>query len=246
MNEKRLGTKKDSLDVIDRATNDWHQIVQRWKDVTVAEGRSVVENYTNGRVALICYLDFSVPGSDFGSVLPSGNPLGKSKLRATLVFQANLPQPLPLKMVDEKLVLVLNVESVQGPDGISIPSLVGLYDIHDEVSDPFGGLIFESAIHGGYKFVPCVFYRELGVLGSLPGSREFYVVGDEIESRSEVVQRISNDAHEFFWNGFARHELERVVSSMEVSFNEHSVRVRIDESQKTAHVSDVLFGPLNL
>lgn len=246
MNEEKLGLQKLSFDTKDSAVDEYRQIVQRWEDVTAAEGQSVCENYANGRFALICDLNLSLPGGEFGNMIRRGSPFRKFKYLASAVFVANAPNPLKFHIRDKQPMFVLDVKSVQGPDGFSIPSLVGLYDIHDEVDDPFGGLIFESAMDGCYKFIPGVVHRKLGMSGPLSVSGEFYVVGDEIESGAQIMERVSSDAHELFWHGFTRLELERVVASIRVSLNEDSVRMSVDAYQNTVQISDVLLGPLNL
>ncbi len=226
--------------------DEYREIVQRWKDVATCEGQSVCENYTDGRFAIICDFNFSLSGGKFKRVLPGGGPLGKLEYSASLVFVADVPNPFEMHMGDKQPVLVLNVENVQGPDGLSIPSLVGLYDIHDEIYDPFRGLMFESAVDGGYKFIPSVAYRKLSVLRPLSCSAELNIIGDKIESGAQVMQSISDDAHKFLWHGCTRIELERIVTSIRVSFNRESVRAGIDSHQKAIQISDVLFGPLDL
>jgi hypothetical protein len=226
--------------------DECRQIAQRWKDMAAAEGQSVSENYANGRFAIICDFNFSPSGGEFGRVLSSGSPLRKLEHLATLVFVAKVPQPFEMHMGNKQPVLVLNVESVQGPDGIAIPSLVWLYDIHDEIDDPFGGLMFESAVNGDYKFIPSIAYRKLSVLRPLACGTELNIIGNKIESGAQVVQSVSDDAHKFPWHGCTRLELERIVASFRISFNEDSVRASVDAHQETTDVSDVLFGPLDL
>jgi hypothetical protein len=75
---------------------------------------------------------------------------------------------------------------------------------------------------------------------------ELDIVGDKIESGAQVVQSVSSDTHELFWNGFTRLELERVVTSIGISLDKNGVRVSVDADQNSVQVSDVLFGPLNL
>ena len=204
------------------------------------------ENYADGRFAIICDLNFSPPGGESGCVLSCSGPLRKLEYLATLVFVANVSEPFEMYMRDKQPMLVLDVESVQGPDGFPIPSFVGLYDIHDEVDDPFGGLMYESAINGGYKFIPSVAYRKLSVLRPLACMTELNVIGNKIESGAQVMKGISDDAHKFPWHDCTRVELERIVTSIKVSLNEDSVRVCVDAHQKSVQISDVLFGPLDL
>ena len=206
------------------------------------------ENYANGRIALICDLNFSLPGEEVGHVLSRSSPLWDYKNFATLVFVANVSNPLPLQMGDQQPVFVFNVESVQGPDWASIPSFVGLYDLHDEVDDPFGGLMYKSAIDGVYKFIPSVAHRKLGVVGSLSSGSKLNIVGDKIESSSEIMQSVTNNAHEFFWHGLTKLELERITAGARVTFNPNGVKVTLDDfaNQKSIQISDVLFGPLDL
>jgi hypothetical protein len=179
-------------------------------------------------------------------MVTGGSPLREFKLFATLIFVADAPKPLEFNMGDKQLVFVLNVESVKGPDGLAIPSLVGLYDIHDKVDDPFGGLMFESAIDGCYKFIPCIAYRKLSVLRPLSCMAELNIIGNKIEGGAQIMQRVSSDTHELFWNGFTRLELEKIAASIRISLDKDRVRVCVDAGQNSVQVSDVLFGPLNL
>lgn len=207
---------------------------------------SVGEAYANGRFAVIRDLNFSLFREESWQHLPRSGDLGEFEFLSTLVFVTNVPHPVEFHARDKQPVLVRNVESVQGPDGISDPSLVGLYDIHDEVDDPFGGLIFESAIHGVYKFIPSFVYRKLCVYRPLSGGLEFEVAGDVIERGAQIMQTVSDNAHKFPWHGYSLFELEQIIASIRVGFNEDSVRVSVDPRQKITQVADVLFGPLNL
>jgi hypothetical protein len=244
------GSEKDPFDAENSAVNECRQIAQRWKNMVAAHGQSASEKYAKACFALICDPNLSLPGGEFGGVLPRGSPLRKFKHVATLVFVANVPNPLKLHIGDKQSVLVLDIEPVQGPNGFAISSLVGLYDIHDEVNDPFRGLIYESAsaIDGCYKFIPSPAYREIGVIRPLSSRSEFDVTGNEVQSSSEIMQSVSNDAHEFSWHGFTKPELERIVAGIKVSLNVNSVKVSLDEfaHEKTTQVLDVLLGPLDL
>ena len=62
------------------------------------------------------------------------------------------------------------------------------------------------------------------------------------------MQSISNDAHEFFWHGLTKLELERITAGVKVALNPNGVKVTLDgfANQKSIQVPDVLFGPLNL
>jgi hypothetical protein len=186
---------------------------------------------------------------EVGHVLARSGPLWNYKNLATFVFVANVPNPLPLQMGDQQPVLVFNVESVLMPRLEShLQSLVGLHNIHDVVDDPFGGLMFESAIDGIYKFIPGVEHRKLRGSCPLPGNSKFNVIGDKIESSSEIVQSVSNDAHGFFWHGLTKLELERVTASVKVAFKLNGVKAALDvfADQKSTQISDVLSGPLDL
>src|ERR1017187_2821644 len=94
-------SRKYSLNVRDSAVNEYRQIVQRWEDMTTAEGQSVSENYANGRFAIICDFNFSPPGGEFGGAPSSGGPFWKLKHLASLVFVANVAPPFEMHMRDK-------------------------------------------------------------------------------------------------------------------------------------------------
>jgi hypothetical protein len=53
--------------------------------------------------------------------------------------------------------LVFNVESVKSPEGLSYPSLVWLYRIHNEVEDCFGAFCFNPPLQAAT--IPCLVSR---------------------------------------------------------------------------------------
>lgn len=239
-------TQENRFNVIDRTSHHALQIAQRWKDVVAAERCTLSENYVEGRFALICNLEISFSGREDGFSYSQTGHFGNGKCATSLVYVANLPDPMKVRIADKDPVFIFDVEVMNGPDLEPISSLVGLYDIADEVNDPFGGLMFESAVNGGYKFIPSIAHRKLGVRSSFSGSGELYVVGNVIESSPEVVKGVSNNAHEILWNGFTWHEMKRIVSGVRISLDLDRVRVIVDGNKNIAQLTDVLFGPLDL
>jgi hypothetical protein len=51
-----LGSEKDTLDAIDRASDEMREIAQRWQDRATVEGHTIAENYAVGSVSLVCNL----------------------------------------------------------------------------------------------------------------------------------------------------------------------------------------------
>lgn len=239
---------QNALDAYERATHEFLQIVQAERYMLAAEGKTLAENYADGTVALIC--DIYAPSccEEVGNALPRSSPLWNSKNFFTLVFVADIPNPLPLQIGNQHPVLIFNIQGVQAPDGVSIPTLVGLYHVHDEVDDPSRGLIFESSVDGVHKSIPAFADRKLGVFGSLTSGRKFEIISGEVEGCSKIVQRVSHNAHEFAGYPRAKYEFEKIASCLSVSFDRNRVKITLDgvAEQEGFEVVDVLFGPLDL
>ena len=123
--------------------DEYSEIVQRWKDMAAFEGHSAAEKYAYGRISFVCDVHVSFLGGEINpSPSASNDPFGNRECFASFVYVADIPNPLPLQLGNDDPMFVHNVETVKLPDGVTIPSLVGLYDLHDIVENPSGALCF--------------------------------------------------------------------------------------------------------
>src|SRR5262249_24477344 len=117
---------------------------------------------------------------------------------AFFVLKANIPEHHHIEHWNKQLMLVENVQFVQGPQGI-IPSLVGLYDIKEQVPDNSNArivgqtLLFQSCIYSTFKFFhgiadwnPCSMVSKAG--NGIEGT-----VIENIKRAFKIMQSISDD-----------------------------------------------------
>src|SRR4029077_324671 len=86
---------------------------------------------------------------------------------------------------NEQLVLVENVQFVQGPQG-EIPSFVWLYLVENE-SLQFDGMLYRSTREGAYKFLPRLINRESGVLAWNPADFEHGIAVNQVQGTPQIV-----------------------------------------------------------
>lgn len=228
-------------------TNDFGEIAQRWKDWKSFEGHTVAEKYAQGRIALICDIHVSFPGGNIRSARIVDSPFRDTECFASLVYVADIPNVLQLQMGNDEPMFVLDVETVKLVDGVPVPSLVGLYRIHDVVDHPFRGLTFQSARDGLFKIIPCLVRREPHLLRPLASEGEFDVAHSEVEGGSEIVNHIADNAHKFGRKSLTGDEFKRVVAGIRFTLHADNVSVIADEFRNAkVEILDVLTGPFDL
>ena len=173
---------KDFLDPIDDTANAAHEVHKSRNDRRSCKwNRTLVEQYQQGQASLICDLAIlQVIKRVSSSASPCDNPPSHQVL-ASLVFNADVVNAIDLHHWQQEPVLVENVETVQGPNGV-IPSVVRLYPIHDETSDCLGGLCYLAAINGGLKFLPIFPDRKSSVVVRATESSNYDFVDNKIKS----------------------------------------------------------------
>ena len=225
----------------------YSEIVQRWKDEAAFHGHTTSEKYAYGRIALICDLHASFTSRNHQSASLGNGPLGNRGFFASFVYVADIANPLELQVGNDKPMFVHNVETVKLPDAVTIPSLVGLYRLHDVVAHPFRGLTFQSALDEFFKVIPCLVHRKGHILRPLASDQEFDLTHGNVESTPKVVDGIANDTHKLRGNGLTRDEFERIASRIRITVDTDSVSMITDELMDVGlEISDVLCGPFDL
>jgi hypothetical protein len=238
-----------SLELLNDVANKLNEINKRWQNKLTLCGQSLVEKYREGRLTLVCDLEISSSvAGDIGSMdSPSLNKHGESgKLIASIVLQTNSLQHSNVYHWKQEPVFIEDVQFVQSPEGV-IPSLVRFYDIHDEVSDCFGGLCYQSAFDGSFKFIPG-FAEWKSRMGVVPSEFEKNnIVNGKVESTFQIVKGISDDGNHVTWKGLSHLELQKALSRIRVFLDAKAVVVTCGEADKSGlKVVDVLLGPFNL
>jgi len=167
---------------------------------------------------------------------------------ASVVLQADTGNQLDVQDWNQEPMLVDVVHVVKGPEGI-IPSFVGLCDVHDEVADCFGGLIYQSAIDGSYKILARRPEGEFGVIVMRAESPKNDFIDRVIHRRFKVVQRIANDESEVLKRREKLRKLDpkNIVSGLSISIDPKGVEATYcDPSNLRVEIVDVMFGPFDL
>lgn len=235
-------------DVFDDATHHFNELTKRWKNRLTSQGNSRVEQYENGRISVIC--DLAITPSHFvSSYSPSAdNPRLDNVLIASVVFNSDAMDHVHMHYWEQDPVLVDNVQIVQGPQGI-IPSLVRLYDIHDEIADISGCLMYQSAIDGRYKFIPRLTERKSSVVVVSVKPSKYDLINQNIQSSLKVMQSIADDQSKV---SRVRHharylDLKHIVSCIRICLDKERVNCTINqEIAAGVKIQDVLIGPLDL
>jgi hypothetical protein len=223
--------------------NDVREGFERWHEVFALQDRPLSESYARHGMTLICDLEVRVPLEPSAShVRIVDEPITYRKLNISLVYRANTLNEMKLSVCNQEPVFVFDVETVKSEEDFAIPSLVGLYDIHDESLDLFAGVLFQS-IDGSFKVITRFLDREVSVLGIGRDRLKPSV----IQSRSKVVNGVSQDCKKFVRELLSGRDAERIVSACKVSLDSQMVRVSISEDLPfSAKFVNVLFGPFNL
>ena len=240
--------EKHLNNVFDDAANDFNEVLERWKNRLTRQGQSTVEQYKDGRISVIC--DLAITPSHFVSSDPSSadNPWLNHILMASVVFHADAVNNVHVHHWEQEPVLIEDIQIVQGPKGV-IPSLVWLYDIHNEVTDCLRGLMYQSAINGRYKFIPRLAERESGVVVVSMKSPKDDFIDQNIQSSFQIVQRIAKDEGQVssVWD-YARHlNFKHIVSSLKIVLDRKRVNCTVNQQIAAGvKIHDVLIGPLDL
>jgi hypothetical protein len=225
---------------------------QRYDNRLRLERHSCIENYRSGNMALVLHCHSDVIGlaqSDASGFVREPDLVLVN--RDTLViFKADANEGGNLQHWDEQLMFVPNIKVVKGPDEW-IPSRVGFYVIQNKVFNVERDLLlFQSAIQGGYKFLPSIAHWESGPLCRGSVTLQNHLVPQQVEGASEVVQHIANREGNVV-GGKTRSEhidAQMICSLPFVVLDTDGMKVvRLSEgANQRNHVAEVLFGPFNL
>jgi hypothetical protein len=241
-------SNKNSLDTFNHARDHFRELTKRWENRFTFPSRSLIEQYQDGRFALICDLEISPRKIKTGKSGSACHDLIDNVVLASVVLHSDVVNHVDVQHWQQEPVLIDIVEIVQCPQG-TIPSVVRLYDIHDEVADCFGGLMYQSAINGLYKFIPRRSKREFGVVVVAPKPSKNNLVDGVIQRGFEVVQSISDDKSEITRRRqkLCNLDFKNIVSGLGVTLNTENVKAAYRESLDFAvKIDDVLFGPFDL
>ena len=235
------------LECLDYARDELRELMQRWDDRLTAQGLSLVKAYVKGRCSVALYLDIGT-GSERAYVNYSATTDDESTAREryTADPRIDVSECGNGRYRYQQSVLIRNVETVKCVDGV-IPSFVRLYGIDDQIDDVGPGDLYLSAIYGVHKFLPRISKRK--VRPSIRGSsgERYDLASQEIESRTQIVDRVPDNERNFAWHGLGLLELDNVLARVEIFLNAETAEVRIQEiGEHPIKLVDMLIGPFDL
>jgi len=235
-------------ETLDRARDFLGNPRERWDDRLRLEGKSYVEQYRDGRMAIVLHLEI-LPVQTLQSDPAGGIEENRRLLDcySVLVLKADIANSHKLDDWDEKLVFIRNVEFVKSPEG-RIPSLVGFYRIENEVVDSRSDLLLmQSAINGCFKLLPRVANWKLGMaVNDSTASNDNFGI-QNVQCASQVVQRIPD----YYGGSFYIEPMSQIQAKPDpltsVFLDRNLVEVRLNKSfESRFKVVDVMIGPFNL
>jgi hypothetical protein len=239
--------EKDFLDACNQASDHFRDLTKRWENRFSFPDRSLVEQYQNGRCALICDLKIS-PRQVVADKSSSSRDNLVEHFFVSAIFNADTVDYVDVHDWKQEPMFIDVVKVVQSQQS-TIPSIVRLYGIHDEVADCYGSAMYQSAIDGRYKFIPRGFEREFSVIVVAFQRPKNNLIDGVIQSRFEVVQGIANDKGKLARRRRELHNLdfENIISGLRIVLDSEYVKATYREYLDfTVKICDVMFGPFNL
>lgn len=243
-----LLTEENGFDSFHRASHNFRELMKSFDDWHSGKRKSIVEQYEQGRLSIICDLGISAASDQIVpcSAISAQNPRAKYDLLASLIFHANVVDDIDIHHWKQEPMFVQVVKVVQGPKGV-IPSLVRFHNLHDEVSDCFRGSMYRSAINSRYKFLPRYTNRELCMQVVGTESPIDDLIHGVIQRSSQIVERITDQESKCIRNELADFDLNSIVSGFRIVVDAETVTAMCGKPVNlTVEIIDVLFGPLDL
>jgi hypothetical protein len=152
----------------------------------------------------------------------------------------------PSKVKDwvQDFMLIAYIEIINGPKSI-VSSVVRLQR-PKYIDDIWGGAVNVPLFDGIFKVLPISTERKVNVfdISSVDSNQ---VAGEEIESRSEIVNSVSYYRRKIVRNLVLGAYNKKVIKGLTILLNDNSIRISCNElSDLTLKLTDVLLGPFNL
>jgi hypothetical protein len=239
-------SEKKRLERLNRARNFFGDPVQRRDDRLTFEGKSIIEEYSSGRMALILYSKiFPLELVQRQSPRLVGNqPLLKRPFFSIFVLKANTSNVDDLQEWNKELMFVSNIQVIQSPDRV-IPSLVGLYVVQEQIMDfDLDLLLFEKIHEGSFQFISGIANGKPTVFGDFPATLYDNVVPENVECAPEIVQHIP-DHHSGIlgWKCIGVVKPGQQIPSFQILVDRDDVKIIF--SGPSIQFGEVLRGPLN-
>jgi hypothetical protein len=240
---------KSAFNFTENKANMFGEIAKRWNDLLTAERKPLFERYAEGSVSLVCNLRV-IRSSDLQlrDEVIDNTPWIDSVFFTSLIFNTNADNLSKLGVRDQQLMLIHNVEQVKTPQGLPIPSSVGLYHILDTFVDLSRGLVLcKSAFNGCYKSLAGFTDRKFRETSPLASPKQLHFAHGIVEGRPQIVDSISEDERESKWQRFYGADSKKVTTAFDLVIHHDNVVCCVrEEREYVIQFIDVLFGPINL
>lgn len=252
---------------LNRVSDKFRELVQRWDNRLILEGLSFPEAYVTGRIAIALIMDVrGGPETEraprFASGAPNGiDGAGRNRGRVIFVFLADHHDPVMGRGdgSNDKTMLVGTVEVVQTPEiRIPIVSHVRLYDVSDYAGCVWRDSLYKSVVSGLYERIPRVAQREMKTIYGGDSSLDYWearrggtddLEGSMVESAPKAMHSIAySEAHDIEKMRLSVDDnRDRLKVGMRLLVSKCRIDISFDEvSQPALKIIDVLVGPFDL
>src|ERR1700690_776364 len=209
---------------------------------TAHDGRSYIEKYLNFGMSLALKC---VPHSVSGCEFPPASFYDHSLVEASVFILYVQSKYNAIKNWEDDLVLVEDVQLVQGPQGI-IPSRVGLYIVEDDISEHTPIPYFFNPVDGIFNRFPRLSNWELGVAGDFYPQPSVKITPNQVKSGSKIVNNIPDNGGNILREQRIKWVVEKQLPGIFVNLSDGAVEVINKRFQCGIKLTDVLFGPFYL
>ena len=233
------------LNCLDGARDELRQLMQRWDNRLTLERLTFAERYREGRLAVALELEFAGHRQHiyFTACVDSKGAIGECRRSCTTV---DVRQRGNADNRRQPEMFVTDIQAVQDEDGITIPSLVRLYDVEDQSNDIGASHLYLSAIKGGFQFLPVGTDWELDVFRAAPGAFDEFD-RHVVKHGAKVMEDVAKPQLDFIGYWLRHCERQDVNARIRIVLDRQTVRIRLQEfGELPIKLVDVLIGPFDL
>ena len=243
----RLSSKQERLERLNRARDFFGNPVQRGQDRLTFKGKSHIEEYRGGRMALVLHLKIS-PGALRQKMRPGSVSVQNSfdmPLICVLVLKADTRDVHTLQEWNKELMFVPNIQVLQGPERI-IPSLVGFYVAHEEILHyDLDLLLFEHVLEGGFQFISGLANRESCIPAGRSATFSDDIVPENVQGASQIMKSVPNHHCGILGWRCERIIEEQMQRNLSIEILIDAQEIKITRRDPFIEIVNVLRGPLN-
>jgi len=223
----------------------FRQLQQRWENrLGGAEEISFAEEYSKGRLSIVCYMELGGSGDRFKFPTIADYKSRINDFIIVVIVCAHTSQLSDRNNWDQKPMLVNDIQLVETPQGV-VPSFVWLNYIDEQVENVLPGHLYFSTIDGYYNLTSSITDREIGIpVRDIPGKGND-LPDHNVQGGPQVVNNVTNNQRNLTWKGIG---IERQdITPTRVIVDMQTVEVSFKECNKTSlKLLDVLVGPFDL